>query len=349
MDETWHSIPVPSGEEYGSAYPAEALDLGHPDLSLKDEDYPRLGVDGSWVGTPSATTTYAFGLPPRAYDGQTPCYGSYVDSISSQTHSSSLSRGSYSSDGGLVVADSSQQAQSLMWPITPPTNTDTQSLSSTADLASAQAVRAGKDKGPRKRGRPRLYDEDGTRRERGPPTKVLKSSTAALAAAARAQSPPSKAPYPLDPGRDHPSIGTASGSHPRRRASKDEATDLARIRDRNKMAASRYRQKTQESIARAEEEERIVAGKRQTLLAQASQLREEVFHLKNELLHQASCGCPLIQDYLSRAAAAAPIHGVHGVHGGGILTSGTGMVRGVGCLIGVSPPVTSPDEYQSLP
>lgn len=78
-----------------------------------------------------------------------------------------------------------------------------------------------------------------------------------------------------------------------------------RNRDRNRAAASRYRAKTQAAFAQLEVEEREVSERRQSLLASASRLRDEVFQLKNELLRHADCDCPLIQGYLSHAAKQA--------------------------------------------
>ncbi|KAK4156186.1 hypothetical protein C8A00DRAFT_30996 [Chaetomidium leptoderma] len=76
--------------------------------------------------------------------------------------------------------------------------------------------------------------------------------------------------------------------------------------NRNRAAASRYRAKTQAALAQLEAEEHDDSVRRQSLLACAGQLRDEVFQLKNELLrHAAECGCPLIRGYLSHAAEQA--------------------------------------------
>ncbi|KAK3939118.1 hypothetical protein QBC46DRAFT_438468 [Diplogelasinospora grovesii] len=71
---------------------------------------------------------------------------------------------------------------------------------------------------------------------------------------------------------------------------------------RNRVAASRYRAKTQAAFARLEADEREASQRREVLLACATQLRNEVLILKTELLKHAGCECPLIQRYLSRAA-----------------------------------------------
>jgi hypothetical protein len=78
-----------------------------------------------------------------------------------------------------------------------------------------------------------------------------------------------------------------------------------RDRDRNRAAASRYRAKTQAAFAQLEAEERAANDRRQSLMACASQLRDEIFLLKTELLRHADCDYPLIQGYLSHAARQA--------------------------------------------
>ncbi|KAK3309890.1 uncharacterized protein B0T15DRAFT_17255 [Chaetomium strumarium] len=82
-------------------------------------------------------------------------------------------------------------------------------------------------------------------------------------------------------------------------------TTQSQTRDRNRAAASRYRAKTQAALAQLEATEREVSVRRQSLLTCASQLRDELFRLKNELLRHAGCDCPLIQGYLSHAAEVA--------------------------------------------
>lgn len=54
-----------------------------------------------------------------------------------------------------------------------------------------------------------------------------------------------------------------------------------------------------------EAEERDVSIQHRALVAYAAQLREEVFHLKNEMLRQTDCGCPLIAGDLAEAARLA--------------------------------------------
>ncbi|KAK4154069.1 hypothetical protein C8A00DRAFT_33172 [Chaetomidium leptoderma] len=93
-----------------------------------------------------------------------------------------------------------------------------------------------------------------------------------------------------------------SSGRPSRQSATTNPGTAARTRARNKAAATRYRIKMQNDIAKAEEKKRDAEFQRDSRLACVNQLREEVLQLKSELLEQASCGCPLIQGYLSDVA-----------------------------------------------
>ncbi|KAK4240453.1 hypothetical protein C8A03DRAFT_31480 [Achaetomium macrosporum] len=102
-------------------------------------------------------------------------------------------------------------------------------------------------------------------------------------------------------------------------------TTQSQTRDRNRAAASRYRAKTQAAFAQLEAAEREGSVRRQSLLTCASQLRDELFQLKNELLRHAGCDCPLIQGYLSHAAEVASA-GLRYSNGSQRLGQGEGLV-----------------------
>jgi hypothetical protein len=199
--------------------------------------------------------------------------------------------------------------------------------------AGARDDKSGAEKVKKKRGRPRLYEDDGTERPRRkpgrPPTYVVsesKSSTSPFQPF-RSASTASHASSALSPawpqlGNQAPKMPVLKDVSSRQTKGKgkertvsagdsdgaEEEQDSARqeaIRARNKTAASRYRAKTQAAIATMEAEERHVSSRRQALIACATQLREEVFYLKNEILRQADCGCPLIVGYLAEATRLA--------------------------------------------
>ena len=152
----------------------------------------------------------------------------------------------------------------------------------------------------RTRGRPRIYTEDGTRRAGEGSQKQLQQHTSTRRAGKGAQNSPFL-------GSDT-SAGAAASNTSRLGKASSRETPIAYpgiakdIRARNKAAAVRYRAKMQAGIEKAELEEHEAEFRHSGLVARASQLREEVLQLKNELLAQASCGCPLIQGYLSNAA-----------------------------------------------
>ncbi|KAK4451400.1 hypothetical protein QBC34DRAFT_400899 [Podospora aff. communis PSN243] len=190
------------------------------------------------------------------------------------------------------------------------------------------------EKVKKKRGRPRLYDDDGTERPKRkpgrPPMYVVSdagSSTSPLqvirSVSTASDSSSALAPTWSQLDSQGPEMATSRDASSRKSKGKakekpasigegddeeeddEEARRQEVIRARNKTAASRYRAKTQAAIAIMEAEERDVSSRRQALIACATQLKEEVYFLKNEILRQAECGCPLITGYLAEATQLA--------------------------------------------
>ncbi|KAK5661864.1 hypothetical protein OQA88_9969 [Cercophora sp. LCS_1] len=93
----------------------------------------------------------------------------------------------------------------------------------------------------------------------------------------------------------------------RRKSSSTLSDDPERevVRSRNRAAATRYRNKIQAITDQLEAEEREASLQRQSLIACATQLREEVYHLKTAILQHSDCRDPLIQGYLSNATQQA--------------------------------------------
>ncbi|KAK0656886.1 hypothetical protein B0T16DRAFT_385518 [Cercophora newfieldiana] len=192
------------------------------------------------------------------------------------------------------------------------------------------------EKAKRKRGRPRVYEDDGIERPRrrpGRPPIYVVGSESASPSSPHYQSFQSASSTPgsnlaISPGwsatlSSDPSTSssTPSANKGKTKSTKrpagidndengDEDDEEERekqtiVRARNKTAASRYRAKTQTAIAMLEAKEENVSTRRQELMDCAAQLHEEIFYLKNEVLRQASCGCPLIAGYLTEAANLA--------------------------------------------
>ncbi|KAH6646761.1 hypothetical protein BKA67DRAFT_663154 [Truncatella angustata] len=97
--------------------------------------------------------------------------------------------------------------------------------------------------------------------------------------------------------RRNPSTSTAST------ASTILSNDLNR--ERNRIAASKCRRKKKVEETQLEERWRILQVQNVILQDSASQLRNEVFSLKNEILKHGTCEFPPIQSYIKAAAAAA--------------------------------------------
>lgn len=83
-------------------------------------------------------------------------------------------------------------------------------------------------------------------------------------------------------------------------------------RHRNRVAAMRYRHNQNTLAEELEAEEQTVSFQHEALSKYVSQLREEIYSLKNEVFRHSNCDCPLIQAYLSNAARRAqlPLAGV---------------------------------------
>ncbi|KAK7969594.1 bZIP transcription factor [Apiospora saccharicola] len=75
-----------------------------------------------------------------------------------------------------------------------------------------------------------------------------------------------------------------------------------RNREKNRLAASKCREKSKKYVDELRERERELAAQRASLSQHAASLREEVLWLKNEILRHGDCNCEFIQNYLATAA-----------------------------------------------
>ncbi|KZF26637.1 hypothetical protein L228DRAFT_235684 [Xylona heveae TC161] len=74
----------------------------------------------------------------------------------------------------------------------------------------------------------------------------------------------------------------------------------SRFLERNRLAASKCRQKKKEWTSNLETRARDLQNEKNQLALMCGSLREEVLYLKGELLKHSSCGCASIRDYLNR-------------------------------------------------
>jgi len=191
---------------------------------------------------------------------------------------------------------------------------DNQRWSSTAgEGASSHKVR-------RRRGRPRLYEDDCIpdvpKRKLGRPLTYTPITGSFRSWSSMTSSTPNMSPGSADgstaPSWEGPSPGRSARPAKRNQPADetteqdpDEAAAQAVIRTRNKAAATRYHLKTQQAVDRMETAEREASLRRQALLACADQLRQEVNSLKTEVMQHANCGCPHISGYISAATQHA--------------------------------------------
>ena len=142
-------------------------------------------------------------------------------------------------------------------------------------------------------------DRDSSRRKSAPQS----SSTASSNAGRRKRSSQASASSgAAEPKRKRRNTGKRQSSN----ASEPPETDEKRTKflERNRVAASKCRQKKKEWTSNLEERARQLQANKTQLSVMASSLREEVLYLKGEMLEHKNCGCHRIRDYLSREAMA---------------------------------------------
>lgn len=71
---------------------------------------------------------------------------------------------------------------------------------------------------------------------------------------------------------------------------------------KNRVAASKSREKKKRGIVKLQERERRLAAERDVLRFTATALRTEVVELKNEVLRHGMCECSVIQKYITETA-----------------------------------------------
>lgn len=91
---------------------------------------------------------------------------------------------------------------------------------------------------------------------------------------------------------------------------KPEDAKRSKFLERNRVAASKCRQKKKEWTSNLETRARELQNSKNQLAIVVSSLKEEVLFLKSELLRHTGCGCSKIRDYLSHevSALAGPGH-----------------------------------------
>lgn len=83
----------------------------------------------------------------------------------------------------------------------------------------------------------------------------------------------------------------------------DDEVKRERFLKRNRVAASKCRQKKKEYINGLEERARELTSTRNHLMAYVASLKDEIIALKTEMLKHSDCNCVAIQEYLRREAS----------------------------------------------
>ncbi|TID18810.1 Mitochondrial-processing peptidase subunit alpha [Venturia nashicola] len=86
----------------------------------------------------------------------------------------------------------------------------------------------------------------------------------------------------------------------------EEIAQRQKFLERNRVAASKCRQKKKEWTNSLEEKARDLQGQREMLVAYVSMLRNELLMLKCKCLEHSDCGCVALRDYLKNTVATLP-------------------------------------------
>lgn len=88
--------------------------------------------------------------------------------------------------------------------------------------------------------------------------------------------------------------------------SPEEIAQREKFLERNRVAASKCRQKKKEWTNSLEEKARDLQGQREMLVAYVSMLRNELLMLKCKCLEHSDCDCVALRDYLKNTVATLP-------------------------------------------
>jgi hypothetical protein len=83
---------------------------------------------------------------------------------------------------------------------------------------------------------------------------------------------------------------------------RNAADKKAHVRSRNSEAAKKFRVRKRRCVEKLQEKEATAEEAHRILTTEASELREQVFELKNMVLQHGGCGCSYIEDYIEGEA-----------------------------------------------
>ena len=148
-----------------------------------------------------------------------------------------------------------------------------------------------------------LKDEETSTTERsGPNTRTRRNTRASQAV--RISPEPSVTPRR----RKKSSRKGASGQS----TSTDTGEKRSQFLERNRVAASKCRQKKKEWTSNLETRARELQGNKNSMALLVASLREELLYLKGEALKHTTCDCTQIRNYLARQAGSPFLHTGYG-------------------------------------
>ncbi|PLB53910.1 hypothetical protein P170DRAFT_431676 [Aspergillus steynii IBT 23096] len=114
------------------------------------------------------------------------------------------------------------------------------------------------------------------------------------------QQPPFDEPTSIQPPAPKRSGRRSGSSRLKSNANKEEREKREKFLERNRMAASKCRQKKRQNTERLQSQFQVAAEKKARLEAEVAQLHGEVLCLKDELLRHSQCDDQAIKNYLQQ-------------------------------------------------
>ncbi|EXK75875.1 hypothetical protein FOQG_19361 [Fusarium oxysporum f. sp. raphani 54005] len=74
------------------------------------------------------------------------------------------------------------------------------------------------------------------------------------------------------------------------------------VQERNRIAAEKCRMRKKEELARLQSDEQAIEQRHRMLSSCVDDLKEEILHLKTQLLQHTSCNCTLIHHHIEKEA-----------------------------------------------
>ncbi|KAJ1327477.1 cyclic AMP-dependent transcription factor ATF-4 [Microdochium nivale] len=232
-------------------------------------------VDGDTAVDPMATTTnqnFPMDLPSQQYDMPLQPYETiHLDTLAPAELDS-------------VMTDDAASCSMQSWPVSP------SSLPGTfSDVATASTHTSPDD---------RITEPSSSRRHSYHQQQQSKSKPKEIQSKRQGRESVGNSPFTSKSLKSDPQSTTAAST-----TTASTTRGLKKtIREKNRTAATKYRNKTRKRIEELQEAEALLSEKHRILSAHVEDLRNEILSLKTEVLRHGTCDSPLISEYIMKTA-----------------------------------------------